>query len=608
MMKARVAHYQPGPRLGNTFLEDEALQRYLRVFLGRVGASQEQQRRVEADLTKFGDKCAGEYMVQADNAERFKPQHEQFNQWGQRVDRVLTSEGWKFFKRESAIEGLIALPYENGSSAVNRMHQVVKLMMFSPSSGMFSCPLAMTDGAALELKGILEKKKLPEKTLTELDESYKRLTSRDPAKFWTSGQWFTEKMGGSDLTRAVQTVAVPRNHDAGDHALSGYKWFTSAIDSDMTLTFGQIVDNVSEELNTERKPLSLFYLRTRKDPALVDEDEIAENTELPLNNIHVVRLKDKMATRQLPTAELVLEDSSAFLISEEGSGVREVQPMLLLTRLHNAISSVAYMVRVRSLAVDFACQRKAFSAHIVDKPLHVQSLAEFDLDTRGNILFLFEFARLVGTCTDEREGSPHEQSLLRALGSLLKAFTALECVRLMREGVELFGAVGVMENHISTLFRDSQVMPIWEGTTNTLSLDLLRVAAREPEAVTALYNALIDMKPKKNKGDADLYESEVNQMFGYIKANINHLDKFEWNARRLTMNISRLFICGLAARTVEETGLEEDALLFSHWLQRSVTEKEKLTDPSLFESYRKMLPKKANGMRRDERGHIRSLI
>lgn len=68
---------------------------------------------------------------------------------------------------------------------------MIKLYMFSPSSGLFSCPLAMTDGAAksFEVLGVDGEIKIP----------YERLTTKDPAQFWTSGQWMTEKKGGSDV-------------------------------------------------------------------------------------------------------------------------------------------------------------------------------------------------------------------------------------------------------------------------------------------------------------------------------------------------------------------------------------------------------------------------
>ena len=106
--------------------------------------------------------------------------------------------------------------------------------MYSPASGLYSCPLAMTDGAA----------KTIESQHLNLPEAFSHLTSRDPAKFWTSGQWMTEKRGGSDVGQGTETIAV---HQGGNHyKLYGYKWFSSATDSDMTLTLARVVDSMGE--------------------------------------------------------------------------------------------------------------------------------------------------------------------------------------------------------------------------------------------------------------------------------------------------------------------------------------------------------------------------
>ncbi len=121
-------------------------------------------------------------------------------------------------------------------------------MLWSPVSGLYSCPLAMTDGAAktAEANGLL----LP-------DDAKARLTSRDPERFWTSGQWMTEPAGGSDVSAATATTGA-WDANAGCYRLSGYKWFSSATDSDMALTLARIVES-------DNSGLSMFYLRTRDD-------------------------------------------------------------------------------------------------------------------------------------------------------------------------------------------------------------------------------------------------------------------------------------------------------------------------------------------------------
>ena len=147
-------------------------------------------------------------------------------------------------KTISAEEGLVAIPYSGEHAEYGRLYQVAKLYMFAPASGLFSCPLAMTDGAAATLQ-----------MLGVEGDALNRLTSRDPKIFWTSGQWMTEPKGGSDVNGSTETVALPDG--GGGWRLHGYKWFSSATDSDMALTLARVVRD------GRIGGLSMFYLKTR---------------------------------------------------------------------------------------------------------------------------------------------------------------------------------------------------------------------------------------------------------------------------------------------------------------------------------------------------------
>lgn len=80
----------------------------------------------------------------------------------------------------------------------SRIFQYAKLYLYSPSAGLYTCPLAMTDGAAK----VIQELKLYEAT----GNAFGRLTTRNPEKFWTSGQWMTEKKGGSDVGKKVLKI------------------------------------------------------------------------------------------------------------------------------------------------------------------------------------------------------------------------------------------------------------------------------------------------------------------------------------------------------------------------------------------------------------------
>lgn len=222
----------------------------------------------------------------ANQAEDCKPVLEQFDAWGERIDKLHTAEGWRYLKKEAAIERLIQIPYKNSVkedpdfNPNSRLHQAVKLMLFCPSSGLVCCPLAMTDGAAYTLREL--KREETSYWCDELQKAYESLTSSDPKKMWTSGQWMTEKKGGSDVTLGTDTFAL-EDKDANRCYLYGYKWFSSATDSDMTLALARFPKS-EKEIETREGKLGLVFMKIR-------------NERKKLNKIEIVRLKDKMGTR-----------------------------------------------------------------------------------------------------------------------------------------------------------------------------------------------------------------------------------------------------------------------------------------------------------------------
>lgn len=541
-------------------------------------------------------------MEMARNAELFPPQLEKFDAWGRKINRLHLSEGWKFFHKESAVEGLIALPYEeNGLGEHSRIIQAAKLFMFQPSSGMYSCPLAMTDGASYVLRGLLRNGESREEIL----DTYAALTSRDPDAFITSGQWMTEKKGGSDVSYGTDTIAIQSEGDQFN--LYGYKWFTSATDSSIALTLGRISSSLNEYdvFNTEQQrpdsPLSMFLVKMRTLDAYGNK---------VLNGIDIVRLKDKMGTKQLPTAELVLDGTTATLISEAGKGVRSIAPMLHITRYHNALGCVGYMRRMVNLAKDYSKRRFAFGKRIIDHPLHVRLLRSMELDTQGNLLFCMEAARLLGR-TDAQIASEADSSVLRVMSSLLKLFTAREAVRVTTEGTECFGGVGIMENsQIPAIVRDVLILPIWEGTTNILCLDLLRAARREPHALGMFREYLLD----NARDGPDEVREMIDATFKFLATTDDQV-LLEYNARKVAFNLSRGMVISLILRMKRETegskwAVFDDSLL-KHWLRRFRVEFEDLSDPvemDEFERFKATLDEENMGKDEDLRGKYRSAL
>jgi alkylation response protein AidB-like acyl-CoA dehydrogenase len=313
----------------------------------------------------------------------------------------------------------------------------------------------MTDGAAKSL--------LSSGNQALIERAVPRLISRDPAQFWTSGQWMTEAAGGSDVGLS-ETVA---RNETGAWRLYGRKWFTSAINSQMALTLARPTGNPPGG-----KGLALFYVETRDEQGMP-------------NRIAINRLKDKLGTRKVPTAELELNGTPAQRVYGTTDGVRNIAPMLNITRTWNAVTAVALMRRGIALARDYANRRVAFGAKLIDKPLHADTLAGCQAEFEGAFHLAFFVAELLGR-EEAGNASAGQIELLRVMTPIAKLTTAKQAVAVLSEAMECFGGAGYVEDtSLPQLLRDAQVLPIWEGTTNVLALDVLR-ALRGTEGVKLL--------------------------------------------------------------------------------------------------------------------------
>jgi alkylation response protein AidB-like acyl-CoA dehydrogenase len=398
---------------------------------------------IAPELDEMGALAAGPLWDFQREDRHNEPRLTPFDAWGNRIDRIDVSPLWHEAERLAVRFGLTAIPRERQFGAASRLHQFLLVHLFHPVTDVYSCPLAMTDGAARTL--------LAAGNRALVDRAVPRLTSREPGHFWTSGQWMTEATGGSDVglsrTRAVASGNSWRLH--------GRKWFTSAATSQMALTLARPEGN-----GPGGSGLALFYLETRA----------ADGT---LNGIRVDRLKDKLGTRKVPTAELTLEGTVAELVAGPDHGTRSIEPMLKVTRTWNSVCAASFLRHGLRLAEDYAVRRVAFGAALAAQPLHRATLDELDAESAGAFLLAFCLAGLLGR---EEGGELDEEgaALLRVLTPIAKATTGKQAAAGVSELIEAFGGAGYVEDTgIPVLLRDGQVLPIWEGTTNVLALDLL---------------------------------------------------------------------------------------------------------------------------------------
>ena len=524
--------YQQAPKLENTFAADPLLSRFLKHKLPDAIF-----REISPRLQELGDLAAGPMLAWAEDAEAHPPVHVPFDPWGKRIDEIRVSDGWKKMDEIAARFGLIATGYERTYGEFSRTFQMSLLYLYHPSSAIYSCPLAMTDGAAraIELYGSPEMKA----------RAFKHLTSRDPKQFWTSGQWMTEKSGGSDVS-GTSTIA---RKDGSQYRLYGTKWFTSATTSQMAMTLAR-----PEGAEAGSRGLSLFYVELR-------------NPQGELQNIRIHRLKDKLGTKALPTAELQLEGTPAQVVGGEGHGVRKISSLFNITRLYNAICSLGQMRRGIELATGYARLRSAFGRKLIDHPLHALTLSDLQLEWMGCFHLIMKAVELLGK-EECGKASETESALLRVLTPLAKLYCGKATVATASEVLECFGGAGYVEDTgLPRLLRDAQVLAIWEGTTNVLSLDMLRAFEKEKgfEALQAdlgqRLKAIQNPEAQKILGHAvaDLAKNFESAM----KAGGEHVSA---NARGFSMTLTRIYIGSLLWEFAESTGDSKDRIAAQQWL------------------------------------------
>ena len=511
-----MSFLQDPPALDNQYDADPALRSLLARLLP-AGVL----REVEPSLREMGRLSAELYPAQlADRPS--EPRLTQWDAWGRRVDRIELTPLWREAERIAAEHGVVATAYERAHGRFSRVHQFALAYLFTPSTDIYSCPLAMTDGAARVL--------LASGNRALVERAVPRLTSRNPAAFWTSGQWMTETTGGSDVGLS-ETVA--RRDADGTWRLYGRKWFTSAATSQVALTLARPEGN-----GPGGRGLALFYVETR--------DE-----EGNLRGIRIDRLKDKLGTRKLPTAELALDGTPAVPVAGLEGGTRAIAPMLNLTRTWNAVSAVALMRRGIALALDYAAKRVAFGAPLSRQPLHVDTLAGMQAELEGALQLTFRVAELIGI-QEASEAGDEDADLLRILTPIVKLTTARQAVAAASETVEAFGGAGYVEDTgIPAILRDTQVLSIWEGTTNVLALDTLR--ALEGGAGMAAVRAELERCTREVRDPslrrvAEAAEHALRRAEGWLGAAMRAgRPAVEAGARRFALTLGRALEAALLA-------------------------------------------------------------
>jgi alkylation response protein AidB-like acyl-CoA dehydrogenase len=508
-----MSFVQDAPVLANQYTNDRVLRSWLERNL-----AESLRTAIEHDLDELGAHAAQAWRHARERTPA-TPTLTRHDAWGARVDRIELTPTWREGPALAARYGLVAAGHEAASGAHARSDQFARVYLHHVASEFFTCPLAMSDGAATALEASGNR--------TLIDRVVPRLLSRDAATLWLSGQWMTETSGGSDVG-GTETVA--RRDANGRWRLYGRKWFTSAIQADMALALAR-----PDGGSGGSAALALFHLETR-------------DAQGRWNGLRIERLKDKLGTRELPTAEVRLEGTLAEPVAGLDHGVRAIAPMLNVTRIWNAVCALATMRRAVALAVDYARRREAFGAKLIDHPLHRATLAAMQAEFEAAFGFVFHVSGLLGR-VETGAASEDEQALLRLATPIAKLWTGKLAVQITSEACEAFGGAGYIENTgLPLLLRDAHVYPIWEGTTNVLALDALRVISKH--GLDAPIRAL-DAGRKPAAAENEAVAAALVAAQAWLERHADDRAALEAGARGLALTLARAIAASLLARQAD---------------------------------------------------------
>jgi alkylation response protein AidB-like acyl-CoA dehydrogenase len=316
------------------------------------------------------------------------------------------------------------------------------------------CPLSMTDSLTRTLRKFgapeLLARYLPGLTATDMDQL-------------TQGSMFiTEQEAGSDVG-AVTTVARAQG---ATWELTGDKWFCSNADASLALVLAR-----PEGAAPGTRGLGLFLL-----PRVLPDGSA--------NRYRIIRLKDKLGSRDMASGEIRMDGATAYLVGELGRGFAQMTDMINMSRLSNGVRAAGMMRRALTEALHVARNRKAFGKLLIDLPLMRRQLLKLMLPAeQARSVFLMTALELAKA----DQGDEQARRRVRILTPLIKFRACRDARRATGDAMEVRGGCGYIEEWSDPrLVRDSHLGSIWEGTSNIVALDVMRAIRRE-QSLDALH-------------------------------------------------------------------------------------------------------------------------
>jgi putative acyl-CoA dehydrogenase len=386
------------------------------------------------------------------------------DRFGNRIDEVEFHPAWHELMTIAVRYGLHAAPWRDGRAGAH-VARAAGFYVWGAAEAGHCCPVSMTYAIVPALRHApgLAGQFEPLLAATEYDFG---LRPPGTKRGLLAGMSMTEKQGGSDV-RANTTRAVPVRGGGqadGEYRLTGHKWFTSAPMGDLFMVLAQAPGG-----------LSCFLLpRVRPDGSL--------------NGMRLQRLKDKLGNRSNASAEVEYDEALAWLVGEEGQGVRTIIEMVNMTRLDCVLGTATGMRTGLTLAAHHAAHRSAFGRKLADQPLMAVVLADLAIESEATTMAAF---RLAGAADRASRGDGQEAAFRRLALAATKYWACKRAPAHAAEALECLGGNGyVEESPLPRLYREAPLASIWEGSGNVAALDTIRALTRQPETAEAFFAEL----------------------------------------------------------------------------------------------------------------------
>lgn len=402
------------------------------------------------------------------------PELLRYDACGQRLDDVRFHPAWHILMQGLVANRVHNLPWEEEARVGSVVARAARFMLHAQVEAGTLCPITMTYGATPLLQRTLPaafSDWLPPLLSDRYDA---HLLPGAQKRGLLIGMGMTEKQGGSDVLSNTTTATPLAGRGSGElYRLVGHKWFFSVPQSDAHLVLAQTGGG-----------LSCFFL-----PRILPDGT--------RNAVRLERLKDKLGNRSNASSEVEFLDASAWLLGDEGDGVRQILKMGALTRFDCALGSHGLMRRALSVALYHAHQRQAFGKTLIQLPLMRQQLARMALRLEAQVAALMRLARAYGDA-----GSPLSQGLSRIMTSAAKFEVCRQGIPFVAEAMEALGGIGYCEeSELPRLYREMPVNSIWEGSGNIMSLDVLRAWTKSSAVQEAVLQEFGEVKGQNRHFD-----------------------------------------------------------------------------------------------------------